>query len=250
MSDGIYVALSGAIARSRQLEVAANNLSNLETTAYRKRRASFREFIGNPEALGHKQAPDAGPPPHPNRSIELIHTIPQAASPSSRPGLLKETGSPLDLALEGEGYFVLKTALGLQYTRDGHFVRGRGGALSSADGAQVMGTKGPIILPAGPVEIDEAGKVSASGEALGRLKLVDFVKAGDLLPQGVNRYKTQVSPIQSRAMVRQGKLESSNVKPLDELVQLIKLQRSFEAAWQAVQSYREMDSRAVEIGRP
>ncbi len=157
MSDGIYVALSGAIARSRQLEISANNLSNLETTAYRKRRASFK---------------------------------------------------------------------------------------------QVMGTKGAIILPPGPVGINETGHVSSSGKALGQLKLVDFVKAGDLLPQGVNRYKSQVKSIQSGAMVRQGKLESSNVKPLDEMVQLIKIQRSFEAVWQAVQSYREMDSRAVEVGRP
>ncbi len=250
MSDGIYVALSGAIARSRQLEISANNLSNLETPAYRKRRASFKEFIGTPNALGPRQSPDAGPPPEPNSAIELIHTIPQAASPSGQAGLLKETGSPLDLALEGDGYFVIKTASGLQYTRDGHFVRGRGGALSSADGAQVMGTKGAIILPPGPVGINETGHVSSSGKALGQLKLVDFVKAGDLLPQGVNRYKSQVKSIQSGAMVRQGKLESSNVKPLDEMVQLIKIQRSFEAVWQAVQSYREMDSRAVEVGRP
>ena len=125
MSDGIYVALTGAMARVRQLEALSNNLANIETTAYRRLRPAFREYLGRGK-MG-LQAPDASMPNDKEMAVDLIHVVTQGTAESKRAGVIRQTDAELDLALEGDGFFVVETEAGLRYTRNGNFrTRSRG----------------------------------------------------------------------------------------------------------------------------
>jgi flagellar basal-body rod protein FlgF len=253
MSDGIYIALSGARARTTQIDQVANNLANAETTAYRRTQPTFGEYLGQATASQPGQAPDALWPPAVSMPVDRSHVVPTSGAESSRAGSLIDTGAPLDVALEGEGFFVLQTAAGIRYTRSGHFVRSAQGRLTTDDGVPVLGQKGPIQIPEGSVTIQTDGTVSVNDQEVGRLKLARFKPTDTVERDGLNRYqsnaKPQVPPA-TEVTVQQGKLESSNVKPLSELIMMIDAQRSFDALQQAITSYRDMDNRAVEVGRP
>ncbi|RME20798.1 MAG: flagellar hook basal-body protein [Deltaproteobacteria bacterium] len=245
MSDGIYVALSGAIARTRQLETVANNLANVDSTAYRPQRVTFRSVLAT-----------ATPPPPvevEGRSVEVpvdrFHAVASVEEPAFSQGVLKQTGRSLDLALEGDGWFVVRTPNGPRYTRDGHFTRSASGFLVAQDGAKVMGKKGPVRLPPGMVEIDARGNVFVSGRAVDRLRIVAFARGDGLRREGANRYAANGQGRPSAARVHQGALEQSSVSAIGELIALVDIQRSFDALQEAIRAYREMDTQAVGTAR-
>jgi flagellar basal-body rod protein FlgG len=249
MADGIYVALSGSIAKGRQIEAVANNLANLESTAYRRQQVVFRDVLGR---LSQDDARALASMPVKTGSVpvDMVHVVAAGEKTSSRAGSLQVTGEKLDLALDGAGYFELRTSQGTRYTRDGHFLRTSDGFLVAQDGAQVMGLRGPIRIPEGDLEVSAEGRIGVDGRQLGQLRLVDMQTPSDLEREGLNRYRTNTRPIPARALVVQGSLESSNVNALREMIAMIEAHRSFESLQQAIQSYREMDAKAVEIGRP
>jgi flagellar basal-body rod protein FlgF len=250
MSDGIYVALSGAIGRSRQLESVANNLANLETSGFRRMEPAFSEYLSRASTAQAGQAPDAILPAGREVPTDRALVVVGTAAESQRPGVLHETGAPLDLALDGEGYFVLQTPAGPRYTRDGHFRRGPGEVLTAEDGSPVLGQRGaPIQLPNGTITITPDGTVRHGDSAIDRLRLVRFQPEAALQREGGNRYQTAATSVPAEAAVRQGLLEASNVQPLNELVTMIEVQRSFEALQQAILSYREIDARANDVGK-
>jgi flagellar basal-body rod protein FlgF len=250
MADGIYVAASGALARAQQLELLANNLANLETAGFREEPAVFREH------LGRALAPDPGSsglplaPGTERQSVARIHVVLSPGGASAEPGPLEKSDQPLDLALEGEGYFVLQTPQGVRYTRDGHFQVDAAGRLAAQDGALVLGEKGPLALPKGAPTISPDGAVSVGSQEIGRLRLATFPTGADLTREGANRWASAAKPLPAAPQVRQGFLEGSNVEALEEMVQLIAAQRGFEALQQTMLAYREIDQRATELGKP
>ncbi len=250
MSDGIYVAMNGAKARSRQLEAVANNLANMDTIAYRQQRTAFKEYLGRLKGPVAKQAPDATMPDGVSVPVDLSHVVVDENSSAMSSGQLRQTGEPLHLGLEGQGYFVLKTASGNRYTRDGSFLRSPDGFLVARDGAKVFGKKGPVPLPDGEIQIDADGNILADGSKIDTLVFVDFASPEKLSREGDNRFSTNATPMKAKPTVHQGWLESSNVNPLREMVDMIAAHRGFDALQQAIQSYRDMDTRANEIARP
>ena len=102
----------------------------------------------------------------------------------------------------------------------------------------------------GRVMISDEGIVTVNGQEMGQLRRVDFEDPTSLVREGTNRYRSAVEPQPAQPRVVQGFLESSNVNSLREMVELISAHRSFDTIQQAIQSYREMDNRANEIGRP
>lgn len=250
MSDGIYVAMTGAKARARQLDTVANNLANMDTISYRKQRVAFKEYLGRLKGPVATQSPDAKVPDGISVPVDLSHVVMDENSSGKTPGELRQTGEALHLGLEGPGYFMLNTLAGMRYTRDGSFQRSSDGYLVARDGARVMGKKGPIRLPEGEVQIGGDGTVSVKGSKVDTLVLVDFAAPDKLSRDGDNRFKAATKPIKAKPSVHQGWLESSNVNPLREMVAMIAAHRGFDALQQAIQSYREMDSRANEIARP
>lgn len=248
MSDGIYVALSGAIGRARQLDVVSSNLANMHTSAYRRVQPAFKEFMP-PVGKSTGQAPDAVYPEGLQVQVDKVPVYLDGGKESRRPGTMIETGSPFDMALEGEGYFVLQTTSGRCYTRDGHFAKSVTGRLVSADGLPLVMTKAKQKLGAGPFSVSADGRVTQAGKEIGRLRIVKFGPQAKLERLGANRYRTPAKPIPSTAIVHQGKIETSNVRPTSELISMIEIEHSFAALQEAVRSYREMDQHAIESGR-
>ncbi len=110
-------------------------------------------------------------------------------------GQLTATGNPLDVALQGPGFFAVQAAAGVRYTRAGNFQRGRDGALRTSDNKVVLGINGaPIIVPPGQIDIGLDGTVSVAGGVAGRIEVVDFPKGTPLIPEGATLFR---APAQS-----------------------------------------------------
>ncbi len=221
-------------------EVNAHNLSNVETPGFRARRVFAEMLEGGLPRLG---------------TVE-----------DRRSGELRQTGSPLDLALGGEGSFVVQTDVGDQLVRSGSFTLDESGQIVDAHGRPLLGEGGPIVLPPGPVEIDARGRVSVAGETIGRLRVVR--QATD--PEGNGETARAASSVgdvdgpasssdgaartealgEEEVIVRQGYLEGSNVSALDSLIEMTTIQRSFEAVQNSVQAIDSiMETVANRLGR-
>lgn len=240
MSNGIYVATAGAVAQSNALDATANNIANASTTAFRADRVAFRQ------ALAAAQSPD----------IMMVGA--GTSGVDVRGGELTQTGNPLDLALEGEGYFGVTTPQGPRYTRNGAFQLSPTGQLVTLDDLPVRGVGGaPIMVPAtaGDLRISESGAVLADEVTVGQLELVRFDPTA-LQHEGGARYVATGRPLATSPetplpTIRSGALEGSNVNIVRGVVDLVKVSRTYESLVRVIQSYHDVESRAArDLGAP
>jgi len=156
-----------------------------------------------------------------------------------RAGNLERTGNPLDLAVEGNGFFVVQSSAGTLYTRDGNFQVSRNGRLTTSSGDPVLGEDGPILVPAGTVSISPDGTLSSDGAVAGKLRVVEFAPGTSPTPCGRAYYSAPPAQLRLAAdsYVRQGMLESSNVNPVQSLVDLITIQRRAEMLQRAMSAF-------------
>jgi len=190
----------------RRQEVLANNLANAETDGFKGMRVFARLMEG---AL---LAPDA--------------------ATDFRQGALTPTGQPLDLAIEGDGFFVVQTARGERLSRGGSLRLDEAGRLVDGSGRVLLGERGPIVVPPGTVEVDRDGVVRVDGTEVGRLRI-------ERLPEGAEPVRDEgtlfvpaaerIRVPEGERRVRQGFIERSNVNPLDGLVEMITVQRNYAA---------------------
>lgn len=238
MSDGIYVALSGAIAQQRALDVVANNVANAATTGFRASRVSFREAVAN--------ARGAGGPDDPLRYAVVARVRADATE-----GALTTTGRPLDAAIQGRGYFAVETPAGPRYTRNGAFVVAADGVLRGLGGAAVLdASERPLRLPeaARDVRIEADGSVVADGASVGRLRIVTFASPDALENEGAGllRPAAGAAPEEARTPVLAlGALEGSNVNAVAGLTDLIAATRGFDAFQRVIASFRQIDERTA-----
>ena len=232
MSDGLYVAMSGAIAQERAMDVTANNVANGNSIGFRAERVTFAEVLGNQGNLSFVSA--------------------EEASVDTSRGELRTTGNPLDVAVDGEGWFAMETPDGPRYARSGAFRIGPGGTLIDERGNGVLdvGNK-PILIPtdAKDVTVDPAGQVLADGVPLGQIQIVSL-NDGKLRNEGGNLYSAPggVKPVENASVVS-GHLEQANFDPVRGMVDLIRISRNHESLHQMMTTYREIDQRVVrEIG--
>ncbi|MBI4509611.1 MAG: flagellar basal-body rod protein FlgF [Deltaproteobacteria bacterium] len=243
MSNGIYIALSGAIAQGNAIEVVANNVANVETTGFRGARVSFSQ------ALVSAQAAAPGGPPDDTAFVGLG----QVVDVTQRPGTIVQTENPLDLALVGDGFFAVDTPRGPRYTRAGNFRLSENGDIADAAGnpARTSGG-GHITIPEGTksIQVSSDGTVLADGEELGTLELVRFAKDA-LQREGATLYAAipGATPMESQVEVLSGALESSNVNGTRGVIDMIKINRTYDSLLKMIETYRELDSRtARELG--
>ncbi len=215
MSNGIYATLTRQHGLMREMQVVANNLANASTTGYKSDRAIFAEFLV-----------ETGPG-HPSVSMGGLggHAF------KLEQGALRFTNAPLDLAIEGEGFFVVQTAQGERLTRAGHFSLSPDGTLVDPMGNAVLNAGGnPIQLPdeAGAVTIGSDGSVSVGGNLVDSLGIV--TPAGQLQRETNTMFVAEggFQPA-AQARVVQGALEQSNVSPVLEVARMIEVQRAYEA---------------------
>ena len=236
MSSGIYVATAGAVAQSNALDATANNIANASTAGFHGDRVTFRE------ALTAARSPDVA-------SVGA-----GTARIDSQAGALTQTENPLDLALEGDGYFGVATPNGARYTRAGNFQLDQARNLVTADGFQVRGAGGaPINVPAdaGDIAIAVDGTVSAGGNEIGKLELVRFAP-NQLKREGGTLFSATGRPLTTELpKVRSGMLEASNVNVVRGVVDLVKVSRTYESLMRMIQNYHDIESRAArELGAP
>jgi flagellar basal-body rod protein FlgF len=236
MSSGIYIATAGAVAQSTALDATANNIANATTAGFRGDRVTFRE------ALTTARSPD----------VELVGA--GTTRVDSQAGALTQTENPLDLALDGDGYFGVQTPNGPRYTRAGNFQLDDQRNLVTPDGFAVRGEGGaPINIPpdATAVAIGLDGTVSADGNELGKLELVRFAPTQVKREGGTLFSATGKPTAGDPPKVRSGMLEASNVNIVRGVVDLVKVSRTYESLMRMIQGYHDVESRAArELGTP
>lgn len=217
MNSGFYAACTALLSRNESLEIAANNLANLNTTGFRGQTELFRSLVAGAQE-------DASMSPL-NRAINDYGVV-GGAFVNSNPGHLDQTGNPLDLGLEGQGFFVAKTSGGVRYTRNGNFRVDTKGTLLTSAGDPVLGDQGPVKLPSGAVSISGDGTISVAGAVVAKLQLAE-VDPGALVAEGNNYFQAPAGSVKNATSTRiqQGMLEGSNIEPVSASVGLVSLQR-------------------------
>ena len=152
-------------------------------------------------------------------------------------GSLEQTGNPLDLALEGPGFFAVQAPTGVQYTRNGSFHLSSTGQLVTQEGYSVLGSDGAITMPQGTAEISTSGVISSDGAVAGQIKLVQFDSSVPLTSLGQGYFSAPQAAATDAGTdlgVRQGALENSNINPVASAVGLIEIQRNAEMLQRAL----------------
>jgi flagellar basal body rod protein FlgG len=239
MSGGAYVALSGLRARLEDFERVAADIANASTAGYKGERGATAAVERDGFARALQSAIDAAPS---EPRIDF------------RPGSIAPTGRDLDLALEGPGFFAVRTPAGVRYTRNGHFARSVDGTLRTADGYPVEGEDGPLkIGTEGAVSVDPDGTVRTGSTVVGRLHLVDFDDYSTLRRESAGRFAAPgVAPAgRPAARVRSGALEESNASVVDRMASLINVSRSVESLQRGISMImNDIDGKAIsELGR-
>jgi flagellar basal-body rod protein FlgF len=243
MSDGIYSALSGAIAQERALDVVANNVANVNTDGFRGDAVAFSESLSRARQ---------GPTPSNLRYVEVERT---RVDPSEGP--VRQTGNPLDFALSGPAHFVVRTPSGDRLTRDGNFMLDTDGILRTSKGFPVLADNPsdpsrPEVYIANrsiPITVASDGTLSQGDNAIGRFRLEQFQSPEDARHEGDTLYVaapgTQTVRADGRSTVFQGYLEGANVNAIRGMNELISANRSFEAFQKIIQTFRTLDDRTA-----
>ena len=226
MDSGFYAACTALMARSQALDLVANNLANVSTPGFRGQRELFRSLLASSSNLPMSEL---------NETVNNYSVLGDSHLDFSQ-GNIEKTGNDFDLAIEGPGFFVVRTAAGQVVTRDGNFHVSPKGRLVTADGDPVLGDQGIIEIVGGPASIGPDGTISVNGAIAGKLKLVDFPAGTPLESVGKTNYsappKSEVAA--TGASIQQGALETSNVNPVAGVVELISLQRHAELMQRAL----------------
>jgi flagellar basal-body rod protein FlgF len=227
MDSGYYAAMTGLMARTQALDTAAANLANAQTAGYRSEREYFRSAL-------------LGPGEEDSQLGQAVNRYGLLGGDrlNMAQGPMQQTGSPLDLAIQGNGFFAVQTANGLRYTRDGSFHRSQNGDVVTAANEPVLSSTGKSIsIPPGEVEIGSAGVISISGGAVATVGVFRFSDGVQLKPEGANRYTAPdgVTPTQSSdAAIQQGALEGANQDVVQGTMDLIMMQRQAEMMQKAL----------------
>jgi flagellar basal-body rod protein FlgG len=252
----LYTAATGMTSLETKLDVIANNLANIETTAFKRDRANFEDLFYRYEAMPGAQD-SAGQYTAVGTQIGLGSRVSSTQSHFSQ-GAFKQTNGELDVLIEGRGFFQVMDPSGqTYYTRAGNLTKNRDGNLVVASASMGRLLEPPITIPPDATEIS----ISAEGivavrqpgnqqlSEVGTLELAVFINPEGLLKLGENLYSqtdasgppTLGTPGQDGVgLVRQGALEASNVEPVAELIDLITTQRAFELNSQAIKAGDEV----------
>lgn len=255
MNRGIYPILSGALAHERRMQVFANNMANINTAGFKEDEQSFQALFPRTQMAlppaGHTASLALHIGARPFGPAERAFAAPHTVKTTFEPGRVRLTGNPLDMAIQGRGFFEVKTPQGTRYTRNGMLSLDNQRRLVTNMGHPVMGTKGEIKIPAGKLEVSAQGDIKVDGNPVATLKIMDFedtqmpVKSTDGL--FVAEAKGAVA---KHPQVQAGHIEESNVNSLGEMVKMIEGMRSYESAQKLIQTLDRMAEVAIQdVGR-
>lgn len=246
MIKGIYSSGSGMQPRLMRLDVIANNISNADTTGFKKddifvqilKDAGVAQSVGKGDLAG----------------LDVKEFTDFAE------GSLRPTNNPLDIAIQGDGFFMLDTPEGTRYTRNGNFKLADDGSIINSNGYHVLGAAGRIIIPNADktqqtdIMVTKAGEIYMGKNLIGKIKAVTFADLQQLSKVSGTMFKTDQAPKEvsisdEETTFRQGYLEESNVESLSEMIQLIELSRSFETDQRTMRYQDSTLEKALDVGR-
>jgi flagellar basal-body rod protein FlgG len=241
MIKGLYRSASAMVPRIKMQEITANNLANASSAGF-KRDMLFTRELSRAQAKHMPRRSDWETP-----MIDQVYT-------EYEPGTLEKTDNPLDLAIEGDGFFVVETESGDNaLTRSGSFTVSPTGFLINADGHRLLSDGGPISVGNAAVSVAESGQIEVNGGAIGNLRIMTVPDRQVLKKIGDNEFITpdDIEPIAAlNYAIRQGYLESSNVNAIKEMVNMIISFRNYEADAQSLKTQDETLEKLIDnVGR-
>ncbi|MCK5540518.1 MAG: flagellar hook basal-body protein [Deltaproteobacteria bacterium] len=254
MNHEIYTALSGAMANDRRQEITANNLANVNSGGFRRDVPLFATVYDQVSGSNRPSDNSQGIIEH---NCFVVH---DGNWIDFQTGAMQDTGNPLDMALDGEGFFVMKRVADgkLYYTRDGHFRLNEQRELVAINGDQVMaaGEEDIPLLLAGDnsgapddIKIGKLGDVMVDGQSVGALRLMTFTDLQGLQKFGdagfVESSASGPPETAEQLVVNQGVRELSNVNILKEMVSLIEISRQYEAQQKVIVNLDEINKQTV-----
>lgn len=239
MDNLLAVGLSHQTAMRRRMDVVANNIANMDTTAYRGETVTFRDHLFEMDGEAKRAI-------RPIAQVLDFGTIRDLAE-----GAIESTDNPLDIALTGRGFLAVETEAGeTLYTRNGRLRRDGEGALVTANGQRVLDEDDrPIFLTDADtgLAIDETGAIESRAGFVGQLKLVAFADEQLMERRGDTLFATEQPEEAPQALrVIQGTVEGSNVNAIAEVTEMISVLRSYQSMQKSLDSYAELRDRAVE----
>lgn len=234
METPLYIALSRQEALRRQMDVVANNVSNMNTSGFKAQRMLFLEHL-------EKAA-------HSDERLSFVSDF--GTMRDVKAGPLTVTSNPLDLALKGEGYFAVETLNGPRFTRAGNFQLNSNREIVDANGLPVLDQNDQrIVIPAGSVHITVKGdgQIETETGPVARLKVVTFANQQTMNELGGGLYTTDQNQIPvAQPEVTQGAIEGSNVQPVVEMTQMIEVMRAYQSTQKLLDNEHERMRTAIQ----
>jgi flagellar basal-body rod protein FlgF len=229
MENALLIGLSRQSVLQRELDVIANNLANLNTTGFKQDISQFEEYLMPVARQNNFRPVDS----------QLSYVRDRGTLLDLRPGPMQQTGNPLDVAIQGDGFLAVQTPNGERYTRNGALQLNTNGELVTSQGYQVLGDGGPIQLQQqdSNIAISAEGSVSVRSGGVanvsvirGKLRIVNFPQEQRLQKDGDNLFVTPADMAAAdapKAYVLQGAIEKSNVSSVVEMTRMIDVSRSY-----------------------
>jgi len=244
MDNSMLIGLTRQLTLRQQMDVIANNIANASTQGFKVERVMLEADTAH--RANHLDGP---------RRTQFVDEWSMGRDFSQ--GALTRTGRPLDLALDGDGFFTLQTEAGERFTRDGRFGLNPQGELVASDGALLMDANGqPIVIDetAGQISITETGTITQNGVQLAQVGVTRFEDRTQLSKVGENRFSAPEDLerlLEEPPLVRQGFTESSNVRPMLEITTMMQVSRAYGSVSRMINDTDELSRKAIErLGRP
>jgi flagellar basal-body rod protein FlgF len=235
MDNSLLVGLTAQITLRRNMEIISNNLANVSTSGYKREAPAFEELLVPVEADDASMS-------------EISFVRDWGVVRDMTAGATVQTDSQLDVAIDGEGFLVVRTPSGERYTRDGHLKLDAQGLIVTADGHPVLSDGGEVTVPTGETNIKIAadGTISTNQGVAGKLRVVT-VPAHTLRKEGSNLYNSDEPPSPAAgARLTQGAIERSNVEAVVEMTKMIEVLRAYQHSTETLNATDDLIRRAVQ----
>jgi flagellar basal-body rod protein FlgF len=239
MLNGLFSTFSGKFVNSRRLEIISNNIANVSTPGFKVSRPVFNALTGEDSRT--------------KQQLENTYVSIYDAYLNFAPAPLLETGSNLDFAIEGEGFFVVSTKDGPMYTRNGKFTINQDKKLVTAEGFPVLGKGGEINVDGKQINVENDGSVFVDNAFVDVIRIVDFEDKKQIRNYGKNLFintnvaNAEITP--ENSTIRQGYQEGSNVDIMREMIELIHTVRAYEAYKKVDESLNDILGKLMEVGK-
>lgn len=249
MENTLLIGLSRQVMLERQLGVIANNVANVNTTGFKADNSLFEEYLMPGASAGGMSG----------RDRRFSYTQDRSTWHDFSAGAIEQTKNPLDVAISGDGMFVVQTPGGERYTRSGAFQINAQGQLVTPAGHAVLGENGPIVFQQGDQDMSIAkdgtvtvreGSNTTADSQRGRIRIVRFEQPQQLRKEGANLYSVPngVTAVAAGATstLQQGAIEKSNVSAVTEMTRMVEAMRSYQSIASLMQQQTQLESKAIE----